>query len=599
MNHQLRLRLRLYAFGLVFSVTGLLPAHAQWLTQTFPLKAGWNAVYLHVDLTHTTVRDLIDVETNPGTPIQEIWLWNPALGTAQFTTSPQVPTDVGSQWTSWKRSSPALSELQMLPGNSACLIRVNADYVWSVRGRPVPPSYEWTGSGLNFLGIAATENTPPTFESFLGPSGLLNEFKIYRYPAGALAPAPSPPLAAFDTETVRRGEAMWITAGETFGGYFGPFQIQLPSAAGVSFGDSIGQARLRIRNVTPDDLTVTLSLVESEAPPAGQTPILGAPPLLLRGALNTTDLTYAHSILQTTPGTFPLKRKGQAGSEAEIVLGLNRSGMSGSAGGLFAGVLRFTDSLNHSQVDVPVSASVASAAGLWVGEATVTQVQHFLKNYELNGNGTPFTSPTGQYVVAGMNTSLGSVARPLPLRLILHNDPAGAGAVLLQRVYYGVKPGGLTAVATQQGLLDPALLKSARRISAVHLPWTQQNTPWPLVGQFQLDSSLTATVALPYDDQASNPFLHTYHPDHDNLNADFTAQVAQGEESYQVTRTITLSQRPPGADFNSLTAGGARVGGDYLETITLNGKASQSRTFQVQGTFSLGRVSDIATLTRP
>ena len=35
----------------------LLPnaGRAQWLTQSFELKHGWNAIYLHVDASHTDV----------------------------------------------------------------------------------------------------------------------------------------------------------------------------------------------------------------------------------------------------------------------------------------------------------------------------------------------------------------------------------------------------------------------------------------------------------------------------------------------------------------------------------------------------------------
>jgi len=40
-------------------LAGALPAHAQWLTQTITLNAGWNAIYLHVDASHTTLQDLI------------------------------------------------------------------------------------------------------------------------------------------------------------------------------------------------------------------------------------------------------------------------------------------------------------------------------------------------------------------------------------------------------------------------------------------------------------------------------------------------------------------------------------------------------------
>ena len=48
---------------------------------------------------------------------------------------------------------------------------------------------------------------------------------------------------------------------------------------------------------------------------------------------------------------------------------------------------------------------------------------------------------------------------------------------------------------------------------------------------------------LESSDHASNPFLHTYHPDHDNLdNRDdtFQTQLSAGKESYDLRRVMTL-----------------------------------------------------------
>jgi hypothetical protein len=45
-----------------------------------------------------------------------------------------------------------------------------------------------------------------------------------------------------------------------------------------------------------------------------------------------------------------------------------------------------------------------------------------------------------------------------------------------------------------------------------------------------------------FNDHASNPFLRTYHPDHDNLDATFKQELPQGSESYtDLTRETALS----------------------------------------------------------
>ena len=57
----------------------------------------------------------------------------------------------------------------------------------------------------------------------------------------------------------------------------------------------------------------------------------------------------------------------------------------------------------------------------------------------------------------------------------------------------------------------------ARRIVAAHLPLDLAD---PAVGTFGLGGTLTGTVSLPFND-ATNPFVHQYHPDHDNKDARF------------------------------------------------------------------------------
>ena len=104
-------------------------------------------------------------------------------------------------------------------------------------------------------------------------------------------------------------------------------------------------------------------------------------------------------------------------------------------------------------------------------------------------------------------------------------------------------------------------------------------------------------VPLAYDDQSSNPFLHTYHPDHDNLDALYTTALERGVESYGINRQISLTFTPPENDFNSLTQGSQDFVGNYAEVITFQARGAQTRQYNVLGTFALKRISDIASLT--
>jgi hypothetical protein len=611
--------------------TSNLQVHAQWITQTNVLRAGWNAVYLHVDASHATLDQLVG--SDAFNPIQEIWYWHPALPTGQFIESPQIPSTIGNQWSSWVRSQGPASALQRMVGNGAYLVRVAnsaSTYNWIVKGKPVTPTYRWTLTGLNFVGFPTPPNPAPFFEAFLAQAPELQQHgEIYLYQGGDLSSSNPFKLFASRTTPVRRDQAYWIRAGETYNQYFGPFQILDASSSGISFGDRLGQSRLRLRNVVANPLTVTLRQVASESAPAGQPAILATPTLLLRSAINSTNLTYDYTNLSSGQQQWTLAPAGQTGSEVEVVIGLNRFAMPGSSGAQFAAVLRFTDSLGLSQVDVGVSAQKSSTAGLWVGAASVNSVNHYLTPYARATNEADFQAlltrlqlsegangyhyewvpgsgrvlvfggpeqKTGTYLVDGpVKLNAGSVARPFPLRLIVHND--GANSRLLQKVFHGMAPSSNIVLATKENLLLGSQLASAHRISAVHLPTSDANLPWNFTGAMETGGSMSVTVREDYNDQSSNPFLHTYHPDHDNLNAQFNATQAPGVESYEIRRQITLTFTTPANDFDSLTGGSQDLSGNFSEVMTLPGRGTQSRQFNALGMFSLKRISDIANLT--
>ena len=192
------------------------------------------------------------------------------------------------------------------------------------------------------------------------------------------------------------------------------------------------------------------------------------------------------------------------------------------------------------------------------------------------------------------------VPTPFPLRLILHNDSVSNQVRLFQRVFVG--PGNTTnstVVATQESLLDANQLASARRISATHLPFSADNSPWSTIGSLNPGVAVTFTVPLSYKDHASNPYLHTFHPDHDNLDAGFKNVLPRGMESYDVTRTITLTFNPPGTDFASLTDAAKSRGGTYQETMTIGGPNGSSRDFRLSGSFNLNLITPVSTVTTP
>ncbi len=583
--------------GLALSVS-CLSSQAQWMTQSILVKPGWTAIYLHIDASSQSLDQLVGGDL--ANPISEIWLWKFSSGLAQYIDSPLSPLNGTSQWITWLRSSPGVpSTLLNLSPNAAYLIHSTAtnNYTWRIKGKPAPPSYIWDISGLNLIGFATPSTNPPKFMNYLAPAKSINGItELYQYSGGNLDIYNNPgPVVQYNT-SVTCGQAFWIRAANVNNTYFGPFKVVLPNTTGIDFGDSASQFSLSLHNATVSNLTVTVKLLSSETPPSNQTPIVGTPPLLVRGALNTSNLTYACNVLNSGGSqSWTLAPNGQSGSDIVVFLGINRYVLTNNPGKLYAGILQFTDSLGFSEVNVPVSAQSASPAGLWVGNANVTQVSSYLKSHQIDANANLVVNSNGSYVVTGINTNQGAVASPFPLRLIIHNR--GNQSLLLQRVFYGVRQETNVVVATTESVLDPAHLDTARRITANHLPWSATNASWAMSGQLALGGVLSAQVATDYNDQAVNPFLHTYHPDHDNLDARFENELACGQESYQISRQITLAISAPGNDFTSLTTASGTLSGNYHETITLGGLGAATRTFNVSGVFAITRISPIATLT--
>lgn len=71
-------------------------ASAQWVSESYPLKAGWSAIWLSIDTPQGDIDSLLS-----GHPaIEEIWRWNPASSTTQFTQTPAgpLPAPAGPCW---------------------------------------------------------------------------------------------------------------------------------------------------------------------------------------------------------------------------------------------------------------------------------------------------------------------------------------------------------------------------------------------------------------------------------------------------------------------------------------------------------------------
>jgi hypothetical protein len=361
-----------------------------WQTQSFPLRTGWSAIYAQVDAGGASLDQLAG--ENPD--LEEVWRWTPEHASLQFLDSPDRPADASGNWLMWKRGSGSANTLSRFAANAAYLVKLRAGatrFQWNVQGSPVPVFYNWKSDGMNLVGFSTRPQAPPNFADFFAPVPrfLSLEIPVYQYRGGDLGPANPLQILTLRNTLVRRGEAFWVRA-DNSARYYGPFEVQLSDRRGLVFGDRLSRYEVTLRNVSSKELRVTARILASEPAPAGAEPLATKngstphpPALLIRGDLNPATFHHDYQVLAAdTPRSWPLKERGEEGSEITLCLGMDWAGLAGAPGALNGGILRFADEdSGQAQYDLPLTARVPDVGGLWVGEAAITEVQEDLKSF--------------------------------------------------------------------------------------------------------------------------------------------------------------------------------------------------------------------------
>ena len=701
-------------------------ARAQWVTESYSAPLGYSAIWVGLDLSHTTIDEALAGKTT----ITEVWRWNPPSG-PQFVANPDTPVQPDTKWSVWKRGLPTQSTLFQFTGNAGYLIKVDsgATVAFTLKGRPLRPDYNWSTTGVNFVGFAMG-SSPATFTQFLSyGAAFATDPIVLAYPGGALSNvAPKNPVTIINTsEVVARNKAYWVQA-TAYTQYYGPLEVSTAQRTGLNYGRDMVALSVRLKNATvlskAQTLTVTLATVASETPvaiPAGTasmgsgttagkvalilanqntaltyatppTVTLSAPsagttatatatldatgrivgfvvtnagagyaattptvtvtptitaavPLRIRGALNPLTSAYPYTDLTTAaPYTLSLA----PGQETEVTVVVNRSAMTAASGSLYGSLLRITDSLNYSKIDLGVSAVASDFTGLWAGAVALSQVDQiegnavspapglaqstalvaagavtgievnstaaqfsstptvvftggggsgaaataviektFLARVTVTAGGTGYTSaPTISFTGGALDPRATAVA--FPMRLLLHRAANGT-VKLVQQVYLG-SDGSTTTAATAETLF-PATLKPTKRLSAAQFPSDFVATG---TGSLAPTGTLSFTVPLGYDADTT-PFVLRYHPDHDNLDPLFGTKLGDRKESWTVNRAITLTFATSLPRVTDPAWGVSMLGGTYSETVT----GLRAAPISTSGTFILYRVANSAALLTP
>lgn len=553
--------------------------------QTIELQPGWNAVFVRVEPEDNRIDTLM-----AGIPVASVWRWIPRGNSARFIQDPAEGLQNIEGWHGWfpePRPEAFLSNLFRINANTAYLIRIEGSqsHQITLKGRPLVRRIDWQSNAFTLTGLPVAPSNSPTFAEFLSASPSHANQPVYRLASNGqwqVVNAASTPI--------REGEAYWIyTRGNS--AYQGRLAVLLEQGETLEYAAALDEARIVLRNRSnlPGSFQVRRLNGEQmplafllEDPETGETgwPFLPDTLVLEAPARGDTFLT-----LGVTRRNFEASRMEQIleitdefGERVLLHVGGNTLQPFRAPEGERAAGLQ-TDGRN-----VPATA----LAGLWLGEVEINAVSE------------------SQRAGVVPEPALQSFSQ----RFLVHVDVTGQ-ARLIKDVIQMWEEGTLVPSADSPGfnevaesgryvlLTDPSLIglytgainragqSVGQRFSTVAYDFPGDALLFE--GEFVPGGEITTTLVIE-PDLPTNPFLHRYHPDHDNKDEQFLNFQL---EAYQVVREmrLTLAENDP-RGVNTPAWGESLVGGFFEESIT----GLHKNPIFTSGEFRFRRISRVPVL---
>ena len=415
--------------------------------------------------------------------------------------------------------------------------------------------------------------------------GGVTGFTITEAGSGYVAPptvtlaAPPAPATATATATVADGAVTAFTILQEGGGYTtAPIvTVEDPPAPTTATANATLSGSVAGFTISEGGTGYTAApVVTIAAPPSGTTATATA--TLTGDAVSGFEITNPGSDYVTAP---------------VVTIAAPPSGTTATAAALLSASvvgIGITDA-GSGYNSVP-TITIASPASAGTATATATVANGSVATLTITSAGSGYQVAPGVTIAPPPPLTGTSTARSFPLRTLLHVNDRGTSR-LLSQVFLGqldAAPDYAIGLCSLESLLKQDAKANAQRMVAAHMPPKQV-----IVGSGSVGSgSATYTITVPYND-ATNPFVHKYHPDHDNKNPRFdsitlphgvsatTAKMSDGVEAPAITRVCT---------FTFTASGGSVMSGTYSEILT----GVHRKPIQLTGTFELRRASEIGTL---
>ena len=550
--------------------------------QVIELRPGWNAVYVEVQ---PEVND-IDV-VFAGIAVESVWRFFPPRVGLEFIRDPAEGLQGVDGWFGYfpePRPEAFLTNLFTINANTAYLVKLDSatSQTLTITGRPELEPVSWQSDSFSLRGLRVDPDNPPTFGHYFETSPAHQGQPVYRLDENGRWQL----VSAFN-EFINSGEAYWIfTSGVS--SFQGTLSVNIDAGDTLEFSGGTSQLGFTVSNNSDLATDVIIERVGGNTLPLS----------FLNRDEETGEEAWPDFQMQRSfpvqPGEdlfirFGVKRTQFTAERMEQIFTI-RDGM-GSRVLMFAGGNTVQPVAAATLKRAGLKAAPASMAGLWIGRVNVRSVSEA----QLGGT-TPL--PT---------------TREFTQRILIHVNAAGVSRLVKDVIQmweegtempsasdpelFQVDTPGREVLLTDKNLVPSYSGIAVRngvgvgvRYSTIAYDFEDQFLEFS--GDFDVNGTLGLTLVLD-PEMPTNPFRHKFHPDHDNLDAQF---LNFRQEAYQVSRILELqfSEHIPG--FPDVADppdwGDSRMGGVFRETLT----GLHKNAIFVEGDFQLQRVSAVAEL---
>ncbi len=528
-------------------------------TQTFTLQPGWNAIYLEVQPPNEAPATVF-----AGIPIEQVWSYFPTRTSLEFITNPSDGLWNVAGWNVYLPPSfpdaAVLTDLFAIQAGQAYLVKVTGTTpaTLTVTGEPLYRTINWRPDAFALTGLPVDPATTVRSGDYFFNSPAHKSQPRYRLdPNGIWA-------ALNDNSLLAYGRAYWIfTKGAS--DFTAPLAVDISSTGRLDFGPSVTSQPFTVTNLSANPVTATI------ANPSGYP--------LVTSSLDANGNTVWTALTTLTPSLAP-------GATFTVEVGVRRATLPATSDALLTvsaqGVRRF----------VPVAtenpAPGASNAGLWVGSVTLNAVS---EPHKAVNPQTPTATPAEFSIRVLLHVSSGGTVKLLKEAILMKQpnppgNPPVAGALVL--------------------LSDPALIPQfqapanrdgapfAYRLSSIGYDF---GTAPDLTLSGTFGGTLAGTIQTLRTD-ATNPFKHRYHPDHDDLTASYQTPVglpAHLREVPEISRAVQMTFAVVAPGDLAPEAGSSVRTGTYQETVT----GLHKNALVTTGTFTLRRLNTLGQINPP